>query len=182
LRKLSPDFDERSEALYRGEWTAAGNTEFSLAAYVIDLQRSVLGQLLSDSVSRRLLDAETQTPRTADKKTSRNKITSLHLSELYQRLDAAIWSELGRNSDISAVRRELQKEHIQRLSNLLLLPNALSRADARSLLRMNAQNLLQKLKATSRNATLNPETQAHLQDSAQTLTQALSAPLLRLGV
>jgi Met-zincin/Domain of unknown function (DUF5117) len=181
LRKLSPDFEERSEALYRGELPVAGNTEFSLASHVVDLQRSVLAQLLSDAVARRLLDSETQTPKSSDKKPLR-KTSSLHLSELYQRLDSAVWSELKQGGDIAAVRRELQKEHIQRVANLLLQPNALSRADARSLLRMNAQSLLQKLKAASRNDLLSPETQAHLQDSAQALTQALSAPMLRLGV
>jgi hypothetical protein len=181
LRKLSPDFEERSEALYRGELPAAGNTEFSLSGHVVDLQRSVLAQLLSDAVTRRLLDSETQTPKSPDKKATR-KLSSLHLSELYQRLDNAVWSELKQGGDIAAVRRELQKEHIQRVANLLLQPNALSRADARSLLRMNAQALLQKLKAAGRNELLSAETQAHLQDSAQTLTQALSAPLLRLGI
>jgi hypothetical protein len=181
LRKLSPDFEERSEALYRGELPAAGNTEFSLSGHVVDLQRSVLAQLLSDAVTRRLLDSETQTPKSPDKKAAR-KLSSLHLSELYQRLDNAVWSELKQGGDIAAVRRELQKEHIQRVANLLLQPNALSRADARSLLRMNAQALLQKLKAAGRNELLSAETQAHLQDSAQTLTQALSAPLLRLGI
>ena len=167
-RKLALDFQERTDAVFRGESTAS--TDFSLASQVIDLQRAVLSQLMSDAVAARLLDSESKTPKEA-----------LRLSELYGRLDRSVWSELGTGQDIPALRRELQREHVNRIAMLVLRPGSLSRADSRSLMRAQAQTLLGRLNAASRHAGLSAEARAHLQDSADTLAQALSAKLQRGG-
>jgi hypothetical protein len=167
-RKLAIDYQERTDAVFHGE--AAAATDFSLASQVIELQRGVIGQLLSDSVASRLLDSESKAPKDA-----------LHLSELYGRLDKSVWSELGSGNDIPPLRRELQREHVNRVANMLLRPSSLSRADARSLVRTQAQSLLTRINAASRRGTMSAEARAHLQDSADTLSQALSAKLQRAG-
>ena len=84
-------------------------------------------------------------------------------------------------SRISPLRRELQREHVNRLAALLLRPGAYSRADARSLLRTQAQALLGRIHAALKRGGLSPESRAHLQDSADSLTQAFAAPLQRAG-
>ncbi len=172
-RKLAVDFLERGDVYLRNDGTPATAlvTDFSLASLVIELQRNVLGQLLSDEVSVRLLDSEDKLPKDA-----------LRLSELYQRLNDAVWSELGRLGDIASLRRELQREHVNRIASQLLRPAALSRADARSLVRAQAQILLTRLNAAAKRPGLSAEAQAHLQDSADTLQQALTAKLPRAGV
>jgi hypothetical protein len=172
-RKLAVDFLERGDAALRSDGTPATAlvTDFSLASLVIELQRNVLGNLLSDSVSVRLLDSEDKLPKDA-----------LRLSELYRRLNDAVWSELGQSGDIPSLRRELQREYVTRIANQLLRPGALSRADARSLARAQAQTLLTRLNAAARRGGLGAEARAHLQDSADTLQQALSARLTRTGV
>src|SRR5205814_8501112 len=104
-RKLAIDYQERTDAVFHG--AAAATTDFSLASQVIELQRGVIGQLLSDSVASRLLDSESKSPKDA-----------LRLSELYGRLDKSVWSELNGGSDIPALRRELQREHVNRVANL----------------------------------------------------------------
>jgi hypothetical protein len=167
-RKLALDFQERTDAVFRGEATAS--TDFSLASQVIELQRGVIGQLLSDTVASRLLDSESKSPKDA-----------LRLSELYSRLDKSVWSELSGRGDIPALRRELQREHVNRVANLLLRPSSLSRADARSLVRTQAQAMLVRINAASRRGGLSAEARSHLQDSAETLSQALSAKLQRSG-
>jgi hypothetical protein len=167
-RKLAIDYQERTDAVFRGE--AAAATDFSLASQVIELQRGVIGQLMSDTVASRLLDSESKSPKDA-----------LRLSELYSRLDKSVWSELGSNGDIPAPRRELQREHVNRVAGLLLRPSSLSRADARSLVRAQAQGLLVRITAASKRGGLGAEARAHLQDSADTLSQALSAKLQRAG-
>ena len=172
-RKLAVDFLERGDAALRSDGTPATAlvTDFSLAALVIELQRNVLGNLLSDSVSVRLLDSEDKLPKDA-----------LRLSELYRRLNDAVWSELGQSGDIPSLRRELQREYVTRIANQLLRPGALSRADARSLVRAQAQTLLTRLNTAAKRPRLSDEAQAHLQDSADTLQQALTAKLARTGV
>lgn len=168
-RKLAIDYQERTDAVFRGE--AAATTDFSLATQVIELQRSVIGQLMSDTVAARLLDSESKAPKDA-----------LKLSELYGRLDKAVWSELATATpDIPSVRRELQREHVSRIANMLLRPNGLSRADTRSLVRSQAQTLLAKIQVASKRKGLGADTRAHLQDSADTLAQALEARLQRAG-
>jgi hypothetical protein len=168
-RKLAIDYEERADAAFSGE--AMGSTDFSMATQVIDLQRTVLSQLLSDPVAGRLLDSEGRSPRDA-----------LRLSELYTRLDRTIWSELASGGDITPTRRELQREHVSRIAHLLLRPASLSRADARSLMRAQAQTLLGRIRTASNRGGLSIEARAHLKDSADTLAQALSAKLQRAGV
>ena len=170
-RRMAPSFQDRRDALYAGDGPVA--TDYSLASQVLDMQRALLGALMNDTVAQRLLDSEGKGDTTAP---------PLRLSELYQRLSGEVWSELkGGNGDIAASRRELQREHLNRLAGLVLRPSSLSRADARSLVRMQTQELLARITATSQRKGLSAEARAHLQDSADTLRQALAAPLQRQG-
>ena len=63
----------------------------------------------------------------------------------------------------------------------LLRPSSLSRADARSLVRAQTQELLASINAATQRKGLSAEAKAHLQDSADTLRQTLAATLLRAG-
>jgi hypothetical protein len=174
-RKLAPDFNERGEALFGGEGPVA--TDYSIIGIVLDMQRTLLAQLMSDGVASRLLDSEGKFERTAAGRTD-----AFRVSELYERLTREVWSELGGAADIPAPRRELQREHVNRLATMLLRPSASSRADSRSLLRTEAQRLLVRIGAATQRGGLSAEARAHLADSADTLNQALQAKLQRGGV
>jgi Met-zincin len=171
-RRLAPDFTERGEALFSGDLSVG--TDFSIIDIVLGMQRALLAQLMSDGVATRLLDSEGKVEGRASE--------GFRLSELYARLTKEVWSELGKSGDIAAQRRELQREHINRLSTMLLRPTAASRADARSLLRVEAQSLLARINGAVKRPGLSAEARAHLADSADTLTQALQARLQRAGV
>ncbi|HSB25775.1 MAG TPA: zinc-dependent metalloprotease, partial [Burkholderiaceae bacterium] len=169
-RRMAPNYSERSAALFDGDGPVA--TDYSLANVVIEMQRALLSALMNDAVAQRLLDSESKA---ADGGT-------LRLSELLQRLSDEIWSELHeRSGEIPSPRRELQREHVNRLAGLLLRPGALTRADARSLVRVQAQDLLGRIQAAAQRKGLSTEARAHLRDSADTLRQALNAPLVRQG-
>jgi hypothetical protein len=73
----------------------------------------------------------------------------------------------------------LQRDHLNRLVNLLLRPAPTSRADARGLMRDQARKLLQRLQGADRRAGLSAEARAHLSDSIETLQRALAAPMQR---
>jgi hypothetical protein len=166
-RRLAPDYLERDE--YGG-----GPTDFAVAQRLFDLQRAVLAQLMSDSVAARILDSVGKFDRPAQ---------AFPLAELYQRLSASVWSELGRGGAIAAARRELQREHVGRLAAAVWRPSPAARADARGLARTEARALLARLQsAQARRGAADAETRAHLADSAQTLRQALTAPLQRLAL
>jgi Met-zincin/Domain of unknown function (DUF5117) len=174
-RRLAPDFQDRGEALFSG-----GNLSgtYAIAPSVIELQRQLLGQLMSDPLASRVIDNASKTDRTAK---------PFLLSDLYGRLTKEIWSELGQDGprgkgDIAPMRRELQRDHVNRLSSQLLAPGRASRADTRSLLRAQAVGLIGQLQSASKRGGLSAESRAHLADSAETLSQALSARMQRAGV
>jgi hypothetical protein len=170
-RRLAPSFADRQDAVFGGDTPVS--TDFSLATMVLDMQRAVLGALLNDGVTQRLLDSEGKSDPGGP---------PLRVSELYRRIDDAVWSELRGDGDIAADRRELQREHVNRVAGQLLRPGAMSRADARSLVRAQARDLLARIQsAGKRQRGLSVEARAHLVDSADTLRQALNAPLQRSG-
>lgn len=77
-------------------------------------------------------------------------------------LNRDIWSELAKGGNVSATRRELQREHINRIAGTLLRPSPQTRADARSLLRMQAHQLQAQLdKALQHQNTMDAATRAH---------------------
>ena len=175
-RKLAPDFNERGEALFGGDGPVA--TDYSIVGTVLDMQRALLAQLMSDGVATRLLDSEGKIEATAAGKPG----DAFRLSELYARLTREVWSELGSTGDIAGPRRELQRDHLNRLAATLLRPSGSGRADTRSLVREQARELLARINASARRSSLSAEARAHLTEGAETLTQALGARLQRAGV
>lgn len=174
-RRLAPDFGERNDAMAADSATVS--TNYIVTDRVLGLQKALLVQLMGDAVATRILDSQGKASRPAD---------ALQLSELYDRLGRDIWSELGadpgRITRIPAPRRALQREHVNRITASLLQPAGTGRADARSLMRAQARVLLTRLNAADKRTGLDADTRAHLQDSADTLSQVLAARIVRPGV
>ncbi len=168
-RKLAPDFMDRFD-LSSPDPTPTP-TDFSFESLVHELRRAVLTQLMTDGVATRILDSAQKLPAGE----------AFRLSELYSRLTKEIWSDLDGKGDIAGPRRELQREHVNRLAAQMLRPSS-SRADTRALLRQEAQALASRLSAKSNRAGLSAEARAHLADSRETLTLALAAKLQRAGL
>ena len=149
------------------------NPDVSIAVAVLNLQRTVLDHLMADPVAARLLDSQ-------EKVSDGSNL--LKLSELYDTLQGAIWSELKSRQEVSSMRRNLQREHLKRVANALTKPAAATPADARSLQRDNAIQLQGQIRAALTNQKLSKETRGHLNESLNTLSEALKAPLQRAGV
>lgn len=149
------------------------STDYSLSNRVLTMQRNVLDQVMSDRTAARILETEFKV--TDAKQT-------LRLSELYDTLQSAIWSELKSGKEINGLRRNLQREHLRRVATTLTRPSATTPADARALQRENARSLLTQLKTAQNKSGLSKESRAHLSEAANTLEEALKAPLQRAGV
>ena len=165
-RRLAPDFLDRSDF--------AIATDYALPQRLLDLQRGMLGYLMSEGVAARVLDSAEKVDRPAD---------AFTLSELYGRLSREVWSDLERPGPLPVARRELQRDHVNRIAAALLRPPA--RSDARALLRQQGQALLARLDAVNgakKPLARDAETRAHLLDAADTLRQALAARLPRVGL
>lgn len=150
----------------------ANRNDISISARLLGLQTAALDQLMSDVVAQRMLNA-------AEKLRDPKKVLSLH--ELYGTLQTSIWSELSSGADIVSARRNLQREHLKRLSNALLKPAATTPADARSLQRDQANQLLVAIRAAV-GKPMSAEARAHLSESLATLNEVLKASLVRTGV
>jgi hypothetical protein len=156
-----------------GADSARFNPDFSLRTRVLVLQTGTLNQLMSDTTMSRLLDSEIKVAR-ADQ--------ALGLYELFMTLQDSIWSELKTGASIPGPRRDLQRDHLRRIATAITRPSPSTPADARALLREEARDLSAKIKVALATGKRDHETRAHLSEAANTLDEALKAPLVRQGV
>src|SRR5512140_1269392 len=170
--RFPPEFMQRMGIDYLMS-TGPANPDFSLTNRVLALQAGALGQLMDPSVAARLLDSEPK---------AGNPQQILRLSDLYDTLHKAIWSELKTGSDINLLRRNLQREHANRIASALLRPAASMPADARALLREEARSLRSEVLAAQSGRALSKEARAHLAETYSMLDEAIRAPVMRPGV
>ncbi len=135
---------------------------------ILTVQGSVLTLLMNPTVLRRIYDNEALTKPGED---------MLTLSELLRVITDAAWTEVtgaGRGATrISSLRRNLQREHAQRLIDLALEDsgNAASQTIA-SLARLHLRRIAE---ATGRAQVADDYTRAHLQDVGARINKALDA-------
>ena len=170
LSRLGVDHFEPRGATQQG-------VDFSLPTAVLTLQRGALDTLMADGLAGRLADAESKV---ADPR------QLLSYFEVQMRLSKAVWSELAAGDkgkgDIDSLRRNLQREHVRRLAAGLVRANAATAADVRSVQRQVALQLQSQLKAAVAARRGTSLVQAHLEDSLETVAEALKAPLVKQGV
>ena len=180
-RRLAPDFLERGDASAGGD---AVSTDYPVETVMLDFQRQLLAALLSDGLAQRLEDSAPKLDRPAD---------ALMPIEVYGRLTRALWtdpanyeSEAGKagavaRGDIPPRRRELQRDYVNRLANVLLRTPGGVRVDMRATLRAEAIALLPRIQQLQRRPGLSEASRLHLADCAETLKVALAAPMSRAG-
>lgn len=173
LGKLTPDFDARWDSVNDDDVGIPTPTQIdqSVAGRVFALQRAALGQLMRDSVAARLVVAP-------EKLSDPSK--SLGLPELYSTLQKSIWSELASGAPISMMRRNLQREHVRLLAEGVAKPSPRAPADARSLQREFAGDLLAQLRKAAAKPGLAIESRAHLNESIALLDGALKAQIAKV--
>jgi hypothetical protein len=165
--RFRPEFMGR---LALDQFNRPANPDISLAATVFAVQKAMLGEMMSDPVAARLLDAPEKAP---------DASKTLRLSDLYDTLQASIWSELKSGRDITMIRRNLQREDLRIMTGMLLHPAPTTPPDARSLMRVNAKALVADLQAAQGKAGYSKEAKAHIAESLDTLQEALKAPMQR---
>jgi uncharacterized protein DUF4953/uncharacterized protein DUF5117 len=168
--KFNPEFLTRLAA-DPFESGVGERASFTLAQRVLSVQTTVLDRLMSDAVASRLLDTSL--------KLSEGK-KGMSLSDLYDGLQQAIWSDLKGTGDISLMRRNLQREHLKRVV-YMLTRNGNAPADSRALQRENARQLMAQLRTAQRRPGLSKEARAHLADCLDTLDEALKAQMQRVN-
>jgi hypothetical protein len=154
----------------RGLGRSLPTVDVAVDQKVLDVHRSVLAPLLGPDIAQRLLNNELKV---------RDRTEALSLAELYATLHRAVFSELATGEEIPLIRRNLQREYVMRVAMIVIRPAPTMPADARALLRADAQKLRTELSAAQQRNRLSTETRAHLAESLATIDEALKAPLMR---
>jgi hypothetical protein len=168
---LPPDVLQKFGANRWSHWgsdlTIDGRIDYPYHTEVLDLQRTLLAQITDPMVFARIRDAEMKFG-TAE---------VLTIPELLESLSAAIWSELRTGSSVPAMRRDLQRAHLERMIELVTdAPNG-TPADARALARMTLEDLGNDMATALGSRELDAYTRAHLNESRVRVERALAAGL-----
>lgn len=179
LRKLAAD-----------RWSHWGNdsmgtVDFPLYDRILGIQKVVLRQVFDPSVMSRILNNTLKAEKDEQ---------PLTLAELFRGVSDSIWNPSAgaepANASTSLIRRNLQREHIRELSNLVLGSrnrsslfifltggsSASTPADARSLARMHLRELQQRL-GKPPSEKLDDATRAHLEECYARISQVMTASM-----
>ncbi|HJU21376.1 MAG TPA: zinc-dependent metalloprotease [Casimicrobiaceae bacterium] len=170
LRKMTVSTFDIDDAQELGRPTPP--LDLSIDQQVLSLQRGVLDTLMSPPIAQRLLNniAKVDNPKQA-----------LKLSELYETLHDAVFSELKTGRDITLFRRNLQREFATRVADALIKPAGSMPEDARALLRVEATRLRADL-ARAPTGRMSEEAKAHILELEAMLDEARKAPIVRQAV
>lgn len=168
LRKLASDRWYH----WGNESTALGPVEYPVNQRILSIQMVVLNHLTNPGTLQRVAD-NTLRPVDKDK--------ALGLNEVFAALSEGIFGEAGKTIEATSIqRRNLQRQYIKTLSNMVLSGSNAWPADARSLARMQLKALLAKItRALDDRAKANPPMEelsfAHLDELKERIQQVLQA-------
>jgi hypothetical protein len=146
---------------------------------ILGVQSSVLTMLMNPTTLRRVYDNEFLIPSDKD---------ALTLAELLDKVTKSIWIELdtkegeftARKPAISSIRRNLQREHLDRLIDLTL-PQQFTSAVAQRAISNLAMSQIRQLKSRideRLKTVVDPYTQAHLEDAQATIEKLLNSEMI----
>ena len=168
--KFKPEFIARL-ATDRFERTEAdGSMQTSVARLVAGVQKGILDHVYSPAVATRLAEVGMNV---------NDPKETLGLSDVYDSLQNAIWAEAKAGQETSLMRRNLQREQLRRMADVLVKPAGSWPADARSIMRENARQLVATLEKANAKPGLSKTTRAHYADSLDTLNASLKASMQR---
>lgn len=150
--------------------TFTGRLDYPYHEQVLGFQNGALGQLLNPFRLSRIRDGETKY----------GPGSVITIPELFSALTSAIWSEASATAprNISAIRRDLQRAHLDQMTTLIVRPAARTPADARAVARMQLRDLNRRLGAAlGAGAALDAYTRAHLEECRARIGKALEAGL-----
>ncbi len=168
--KFKPEFIARL-ATDRFERTQAdGSMQTSVARLVAGVQKEILDHVYSPTVANRLAEVGMKV---------NDPKESLGLADVYDTLQDAIWLEAKTGQETSLIRRNLQREQLRRMADVLVKPAGPWPADARSIMRENARQLSSLLEKSLAKPGLSKTTRAHYADALDTLNASLKASMQR---
>lgn len=193
--QFPPELLRRMAAERWYHWGATpSSTDFPVYDRVLSIQKVAMNQLLSPAVLKRIQANSLKTPK--DEK-------PLALSEVFKAVTDGVWSDMpngngpapDKANSTSVVRRNLQREHVKKLSSMVLGPKSSGDdilmillgggggadvpPDARSLARQHLRDLNKRIGAMigDRQANVDETTMAHLEECRERIAKVLDASI-----
>lgn len=183
LRKLASD-----RWMHWGSESAMAAVEYPIHQRVLGIQMTVLNHCFDPSVLTRVQNSSLQTK--GDEK-------PLQVAEIFRSITDGVWGDLAPPADgkkdvsSSVVRRNLQREHLKKLTNLVLgkptrvfsiqiffSDSAGTPPDARSLARMHLKEIAGRIDASlKRKDGVDDATRAHLEECQERIAKVLTASM-----
>jgi hypothetical protein len=155
-------------------WSHWGNTntfngriDYPYHETVLGLQSTLMRRVLHPWVFSRIRDAEM--------KYGADQV--LTIPELMDALTGAVWNEVTDNENVPAMRRDLQRAHLDGMVELVTDAPGRTPADARSVARLTLDELHGKIAASLESGGMDAYTRAHLNESKVRIERALKAGL-----
>ena len=146
--------------------------DFPIHTIIRSIQVRPLDHIYSPVLMSRMLDIEL-----------RDQKDHLTLAEVFDSLRTSIWSEVAAGTAVNSMRRSLQREHLDRLTMLVVKPAPGVPDDASALARMDLQALQGILESAESSGGLDAYSRAHFDESLARIEAALEAGIQRqLGV
>jgi len=190
LKRLAPEYLQDNTAFI----IFSSGYQYPYRDQVLAIQRSVISRFLSSSTLQSIRNAELHVEDLDE---------ALQLPEVFSLLTDSIWSELPADDagtpdelDINGMRRDLQREHVRRLAEIVLGPSSggsltmmggvifLSAserhsADAVALARHHLRNVAERIEGVLDNSDVKVSdyAQAHLEDIHAQIEKVLTASL-----
>ncbi|HUF62156.1 MAG TPA: zinc-dependent metalloprotease [Verrucomicrobiales bacterium] len=167
------------------KWWDAGNMSedptWPVHDRILGIQASALTAVMNPTTLQRIYDNEFRLPPDQD---------ALTLPELLDTLSAAVWKQLdgldagmtftARKPLIQSFDRNLQREYLERLTDLVLTSSSFTAAykPISDLANMNLREIQRRIDAVKEHDGLDPYSRSHLQESSRRIAKALEAGLI----
>jgi hypothetical protein len=163
-KSLFDKFAPNPDADFMTAFLSGGNS-YPVLDQISNFQNSVLNNLMSPARLSRVANNEFKAARPQD---------ALTMATVFRAVDRAVWSELDSGKPVSALRRSLQRRHLDLLIQYALRPTSGLPADARMLSWNSLRTVLEKIWAAEGKAQ-DEYTPAHLQECATRIVRAFNA-------
>ena len=182
LKKLAAD-----RWLHWGnEYGFYGGVEYPLYSRILDIQRVALDQMFDPAVMARIQNNALQ---------ATNGESPLTLAEVFRAAADSVWADLSASDappEGAVIRRNLQREHLKKLSKLVvgnknrfddyfyfvfLFGDRTPPPDARALARMHLRELGKKIETALKENKLDDARRAHLEECQERIAKALGASM-----
>lgn len=144
-----------------------GRVDYPYYEVVNNIQRAMMSQVMHPWRLARIRDTELKF----------GAGNTLGIPELFNKVSRSVWSEVYSKKNISAVRRDLQRAHIDQLTRLVVNAQNRTPADARAVARMNLTTIRGRINSALNSGGLNDYSKAHLVESKLRIEKALNAGL-----